>query len=134
MPAQDTRRRPPAANQGKRTEVAGHERVRLEISADHLCRLLETRQLCAADFRCLDGESRGCVRALCQKNCSRYLAGLAVTGAENPDVNRRDGGARKGGKPNRPPCNGGCEDCRKVSDGVYLTPFFLRKQAQAEGG
>ncbi len=54
-------------------------RVRLEIDAEQLARLLASRQLCAADFRCLDGESRRCVRALCQKNCSRYLAGLAPT-------------------------------------------------------
>ncbi|MBN4079007.1 hypothetical protein JYT26_00030 [Beggiatoa alba] len=48
--------------------------VRLEISAERLSRLLETSQLCAADFRCLDCESRCCVRNLCRRNCSRYLA------------------------------------------------------------
>ena len=91
MPAQDATRRPASPAPGKRprrrihshppgkeaqAETAGHGRVRLEISAEHLCRLLANQQLCAADFRCLDGESRYCVRALCQKNCSRYLLRL----------------------------------------------------------
>ena len=36
-------------------------------------------------------------------------------------------------KTGRKPCDGCCERCRKVSDGVYLTPFFLRKQTEEEG-
>ncbi|HHH48680.1 MAG TPA: hypothetical protein ENK51_07325 [Gammaproteobacteria bacterium] len=82
MSIQDTRPRP--TGRGERTEIAGHERVRLEISAEHLCHLLASRQLCAADFRCLDGESRSCVRALCQKNCSRYLAGWQLESSGRP--------------------------------------------------
>ena len=125
-------------SRGEGIEIAGQGRVRLEISAEHLSRLLASRQLCAADFHCLDGESRGCVRALCQKNCSRYLAGLAPeAGMRNVEKERRctpNDRSRKGRKVNRQVCDGSRGDCRKVSDGVYLTPFFLHKQALEESG
>jgi len=47
----------------------GADRVRLEISADRLHGLLKMGALCAADFRCLDCESKQCVWRLCLMNC-----------------------------------------------------------------
>jgi len=48
-------------------------------------------------------------------------------------MNKRNKPTRKttkAGKTDHKACDGCCERCRKISDGVYLTPFFLRKQAQ----
>ncbi len=47
--------------------------------------------------------------------------------------NKPDHKTAKVEKTGRKPCVARCERCRKVSDGVYLTPFFLRKQAEGEG-
>jgi len=45
------------------------EHVRLEIDAIRLRELLSAGVLCAADFRCLDCESRQCVWRSCLMNC-----------------------------------------------------------------
>ncbi len=47
------------------------ERVCVEISRDKLLELLRERQLCAADFTCLDGESKHCVWRLMLIACGR---------------------------------------------------------------
>lgn len=68
--------RPPAAAGGR---SAGEEKdaallngcLRLEISARTLLRLLASGRLCAADFRCLDCESKRCVWRLLLKSASR---------------------------------------------------------------
>ncbi len=49
------------------------EPVRLELAATTLNRLLETRQLCAVDFRCLDCESKQRVWRMCLMNCAKYV-------------------------------------------------------------
>jgi len=54
-----------------RDEKSGH--VRLEISADRLQGLLKMGVLCAADFRCLDCESKRCVWRLCLASCIKHL-------------------------------------------------------------
>lgn len=43
--------------------------LRLEVSVETLSRLLASGQLCAADFRCLDCESKQCVWRLLLMNC-----------------------------------------------------------------
>ena len=48
--------------------------IKLEIKASTLRRLLETRQVCATDFRCLDCSSRRCMKDLCLQTCLRCLS------------------------------------------------------------
>lgn len=45
------------------------KRLRLEISEERLKRLLAAGQVCAADFRCLDRESKQCLWRLCLETC-----------------------------------------------------------------
>ncbi len=47
--------------------------LRLEVSAETLLRLLASGQLCAADFRCLDCESKQCVWRLLLMSCEKTL-------------------------------------------------------------
>ena len=48
--------------------------VKLEIKASTLKRLLERRQVCVSDFRCLDFSSKESVKALCLQTCLRWLS------------------------------------------------------------
>lgn len=47
--------------------------VRVEVSDQLLKRLLRAGQVCAADFRCLDGESKHCLWRLCLESCAANL-------------------------------------------------------------
>jgi hypothetical protein len=67
--------------------------LRLEISAETLLRLLANGQLCAADFRCLDCESKQCIWRLLLMSCKTML------------------------KPGSG-CNGCCSECGKVKAGA----------------
>jgi hypothetical protein len=49
------------------------QRVRLEMSEKTLKSLLTAGQVCAADFRCLDGESKQCLWRLCLESCIATL-------------------------------------------------------------
>lgn len=49
------------------------ERVRLEINAVILHRLFKMDALCAADFHCLDCESRQRVWRICLMNCVKHF-------------------------------------------------------------
>lgn len=64
---------PNSANGSKTTQQTFGKSgsIRLEISQEKLQRLLSNRQVCAADFHCLDEESHRCVREMCLKNCLR---------------------------------------------------------------
>jgi hypothetical protein len=44
---------------------------RFEISSDKLNELLLKREICAADIRCLDANSKQCLKKLCLKTCLR---------------------------------------------------------------
>lgn len=55
--------------------------LRLELSAETLLRLLASGELCAADFRCLDCESKQCVWRLLLMSCEKTLnAGTGCNG------------------------------------------------------
>ncbi len=43
--------------------------IRFEISAEKMNELLAQRQICAADIRCLDTNSKQCLKKLCLKTC-----------------------------------------------------------------
>lgn len=45
--------------------------LRFEMSAVKLKELLLKRQICAADLRCLDNQSKQCLRGLCLQTCLR---------------------------------------------------------------
>lgn len=82
--------------------VDGH--LRLEVSVETLLRLPASRQLCAADFRCLDCESKQCVWRLLLMSCEETL-------------NTKRG------------CNGHCSECgdskieaQKKQNAVSLNP------------
>jgi hypothetical protein len=47
--------------------------VRLQINADKLRYLLDTGALCAADFCCLDCQSKQCVQRICLMNCLKHF-------------------------------------------------------------
>lgn len=46
-----------------------HSPIRLEISIEKINLLLQHKQICAADIRCLDANSKQCLANLCLKNC-----------------------------------------------------------------
>ncbi len=46
------------------------------------------------------------------------------------DRKKQTGMIAPGGKAGSKPCDGCCDRCRKISDGVYVTPFFLSKQVE----
>ncbi|KAA3625455.1 MAG: hypothetical protein DWQ08_09355 [Proteobacteria bacterium] len=50
-------------------------RIRLEIDREKLYALLRDRQLCAADFRCLDCDTRDCVWRLALNACIEMRCG-----------------------------------------------------------
>ena len=43
--------------------------VRVEVTEEIMVRLLTAGQVCAADLRCLDCESKQCLRRLCLESC-----------------------------------------------------------------
>ncbi|TRY15020.1 hypothetical protein FN961_06815 [Shewanella hanedai] len=47
--------------------------VNLSISADKLAKLIQSGELCAADFRCLDQDSKHTVWQLCLLCCSQRV-------------------------------------------------------------
>ena len=47
--------------------------IQLEIDRDKLMSLFEQGVLCAADFRCLNSDSKQQVTELCLNNCSKRL-------------------------------------------------------------
>ena len=47
--------------------------IRLELEANTLLRLIEERQLCAADFHCLDYKSKQYVWKLCLTACIKCM-------------------------------------------------------------
>ncbi|WP_166739390.1 hypothetical protein [Psychromonas algicola] len=47
--------------------------IQIEIDQDKLTHLFEQGVLCAADFRCLNSESKKQVTQLCLTNCSKHL-------------------------------------------------------------
>ncbi len=47
------------------------EMLRFEISSKKLNTLFLNRQICAADIRCLDANSKQCLKRLCLKTCLR---------------------------------------------------------------
>lgn len=49
-------------------------RVRVELDTRTLHRLLNSGLLCAADFRCLDCDSKNCVWRLCLQDLTRSIA------------------------------------------------------------
>lgn len=48
------------------------KRVRLEMSEKTLKSLLTAGHVCAADFHCLDGESKQCLWRLCLESCNGH--------------------------------------------------------------
>ena len=47
------------------------DKLCFEISTEKLCTLLLNRQICAADIRCLDANSKQTLKKLCLKTCLR---------------------------------------------------------------
>ncbi len=43
--------------------------LRFEISSEKMNILLSNRQVCAADIRCLDANSKQCLKMLCLRTC-----------------------------------------------------------------
>lgn len=69
---------PNAAESALAADTMAHDALansclRLELSAAALLRLLIRRQLCAADFRCLDCESKHCVWRLLLMSSAKTL-------------------------------------------------------------
>ena len=49
--------------------ISGDNVIRFEISTEKMNELLVQRQICAADIRCLDANSKQCLKNLCLKTC-----------------------------------------------------------------
>ncbi len=47
--------------------------LKLELSASTLLSLIESGQICVNDFRCLDCESKYCVRELVLRSCAKQV-------------------------------------------------------------
>ncbi len=77
--------------------AAVNARLRLEVSAQTLLRLLVGGQVCAADFRCLDCESKQCVWRILLMSCEKTLHAAAG-------------------------CNGSCNQCGGASAGARRRP------------
>lgn len=43
--------------------------LQIEICSDKIIELLLNRQICAADIRCLDNDSKQCLKKMCLKTC-----------------------------------------------------------------
>ena len=56
-------------------ETAMNEKlgVRVEIAEETLARLLTAGQVCAAELRCLDCQSKQCLWRICLESCARSL-------------------------------------------------------------
>mgnify|MGYP000011752421 CR=1 FL=1 len=54
-------------------KTTGNKHIRVEIAAATLLPLLAGGQVCAADLRCLDGESKQHLRRLCIQSCAAPL-------------------------------------------------------------
>ena len=80
-----------------RNRAAANAHLRLEVSAQTLLRLLAGGQLCAADFRCLDCESKQCVWRILLMSCEKTLHAAAG-------------------------CNGSCNQCGGSSSGARRRP------------
>tara|TARA_R110001592_G_scaffold197056_2_gene444931 strand:+ start:3291 stop:3488 length:198 start_codon:yes stop_codon:yes gene_type:complete len=50
--------------------------IHIEIDKDKLMYLFEQGVLCAADFRCLNSESKQAVSKLCLTSCSKRLQAI----------------------------------------------------------
>ncbi|MEE9339847.1 MAG: hypothetical protein V3U87_17385 [Methylococcaceae bacterium] len=48
--------------------------LRFEISAEKMNELLSQRKICATDIRCLDSDSKQCLKKLCLKTCLYNLS------------------------------------------------------------
>jgi hypothetical protein len=60
------------------------KRLRLEMSEEMLSRLLTIGQVCAADFRCLDCESKQCLWRLCLESCATNVTcGMGTQSGHN---------------------------------------------------
>lgn len=53
--------------------------IQIEIDKDKLQYLFELGVLCAADFRCLDSDSKQQVTQLCLTNCAKRLKAIPCT-------------------------------------------------------
>lgn len=53
--------------------------IQIEIDKDKLMHLFEQGVLCAADFRCLNSESKQEVSKLCLTSCSKRLQTIPCT-------------------------------------------------------
>jgi len=53
--------------------------IKIEIDKDKLMHLFEQGVLCAADFRCLNSESKQQVTQLCLTNCAKRLKAIPCT-------------------------------------------------------
>lgn len=62
---------PVEALRGEPRQCRNPRLIRLEISEEKMQHLFANRQLCVADFHCLDKASHHCVREICLKNCLR---------------------------------------------------------------
>ncbi len=82
------------------------KRIRLEMTPEVLYRLLVSGVLRAADFRCLDCESKTCVWRLCLMSCGEKM---------NP------GGCRN--------C-GGCPNGNPNADAVMAVPVQMKPVTQ----
>jgi hypothetical protein len=66
--------------------IVGEQLVRVEVEAETLNRLLAAGQVCAADFRCLDCESKRCIWRLCLINCASKLNSGKVTESDHKNL------------------------------------------------
>ncbi len=48
------------------------------------------------------------------------------------DRKKQTGKIAAGEKAGNKPCDGCCDRCHKIPDGVYVTPFFLSRQAAGQ--
>lgn len=76
----DSPARPSPGGYSRATGAAAHgadksKALRLEMSAATMRRLLENGQLSAADFRCLDCESKQCIWRLFLECCAKNAYG-----------------------------------------------------------
>lgn len=57
--------------------------IQITLPLTTLARMLDTQQLCPADFRCLNDQSKQCVKRLCLLHCARGMN--ADIGPHSPD-------------------------------------------------
>jgi hypothetical protein len=76
--------------------IVGEQLVRVEVDAETLNRLLAAGQVCAADFRCLDCESKRCIWRLCLISCAIKLKTSKATGSVHESLCQSCGQCLKG--------------------------------------